>query len=131
MLTSKELKKIAGSKLKDAQVLFANKRYDGAFYNAGYSVECSLKAIIAETIGWPENLDEKKLLNELHSHDLEKLLKNSGKLTDVQTNLTTEWYYVNSYWTPDVRYVRVKNKTKTDAKEMIESCERLCHLILQ
>ena len=39
-----EIRQLAEERLKDAQVLLANERHEGAFYLAGYAVELTLKA---------------------------------------------------------------------------------------
>lgn len=52
MLTRAELLKIAEARLKDAEVLFHSKRYDGAIYLCGYAVEVALKARICSTLHW-------------------------------------------------------------------------------
>ncbi|MBV9327461.1 MAG: HEPN domain-containing protein [Chloroflexi bacterium] len=39
-----EYRRIARAKLADAQVLLRARRYDAAYYLAGYVVECGLKA---------------------------------------------------------------------------------------
>jgi hypothetical protein len=42
------LQQLSEQHLGDAQVLFERKRWPGAYYLAGYSVECALKACIAK-----------------------------------------------------------------------------------
>ncbi len=50
MLDKKEVKKIARARLKDAEVLAASRRYEGAIYLCGYAVELGLKARICKTL---------------------------------------------------------------------------------
>jgi HEPN domain-containing protein len=38
---------LAEARLADAKVRLKNRRYDGAYYLAGYAIECALKACIA------------------------------------------------------------------------------------
>lgn len=49
--------------MDEAKVLYRNKKFDGAFYLAGYSVELLLKAKIGENWGIPNlfDLDDKKM----------------------------------------------------------------------
>ena len=67
MIHRTDLRKLARTRLGDAQKLFESKRYDGAIYLAGYAIELALKARICQTLEWPgfpesrrefENYDE-------------------------------------------------------------------------
>ncbi|MFN4247079.1 MAG: HEPN domain-containing protein [Flavipsychrobacter sp.] len=53
-----EIIKLAWQRLEEADILFNNKMYDGAFYLAGYSVELMLKAKICLRLGIPNLFDE-------------------------------------------------------------------------
>lgn len=85
--------------LRDAEVLAANRRYSGAVYLSGYAVELALKYSICHTMnfksGFPESniefedylsgtrkpllLNIVRKLKDIRHHDLEKLLRHSGK----------------------------------------------------
>lgn len=43
-MTRTELQRLAIERLADARALLTTKRWSGAFYLAGYAVECGLKA---------------------------------------------------------------------------------------
>ncbi len=43
-----DLQNLATIRLRDAEVLLDNGRYDGAYYLLGYVIECALKACIAK-----------------------------------------------------------------------------------
>ena len=43
-----EFQEIANIRLRDAKVLLDNECFDGAYYLAGYVIECALKAWIAK-----------------------------------------------------------------------------------
>src|ERR1044071_398063 len=43
-----EFQKLSRLRVKEAKVLLDNRCYEGAFYLAGYAVECALKACIAK-----------------------------------------------------------------------------------
>jgi HEPN domain-containing protein len=47
-MTRKDLQKLAAIRLKEAKLLLAANAPDGAYYLAGYAVECALKACIAK-----------------------------------------------------------------------------------
>lgn len=48
--------------------------YDGAYYMAGYAVECALKACIAKETR-RHQFPDKKRVDSSHSHDLMQLIK--------------------------------------------------------
>jgi HEPN domain-containing protein len=78
-VTRKELQKLAGLRLREAEVLLENGCPDGAYYLAGYAVECALKACIARKTVRHEFPDLSRARES--SHDLAELLRVAG-LTD-------------------------------------------------
>ena len=88
MLTRAELLKIAEARLKDAEVLFNSKRYDGAIYLCGYAVEVALKARICSTLRWngyPMTSNEFKNFQSFKTHSLDVLLSLSGVESKIKT----------------------------------------------
>ena len=71
---------IAELRLRESKALLATGFPDGAYYLAGYAVECALKACIAKKTR-EHDFPEKKLVNDSHTHDLGKLL-NLAELKD-------------------------------------------------
>ena len=61
MTNPQEIKSLAKQRLKEAEILYENGMFDGAFYLAGYSVELTLKAKICEKLGIPNLFDETNL----------------------------------------------------------------------
>lgn len=88
----------------EARHLLSAGHYSGAYYLAGYTVECALKACICRGIQpgvWPE----KGFSNEIHTHDLAKLLKFAGLDREVAATkqLAVNWNVVKD-WTEVSRY---------------------------
>jgi hypothetical protein len=54
MIPKVELRRRAKAKLKDAEILFLNRRYDGSVYLCGYVIELALKARTCTTLKWPD-----------------------------------------------------------------------------
>lgn len=52
-----DIETLANEKLKDAECLFDNKRYDAAYYLAGYAVELLFKAKVCKTLGIDDFFD--------------------------------------------------------------------------
>lgn len=80
----------------------------GAYYLAGYAIECALKAVIAKRFRADE-IPDKALVNEIYKHDLSKLLSladleaelNAARRAD--SELDRRWSIVKN-WTEQARY---------------------------
>ena len=97
MITTSDLKAIARARLDDARVLLRGKRFDGAVYLSGYSVEVALKSRICRTLKWngfPDTAAEFKGLQSIKTHDLEILLRLSGVEGRIKTKFLAEWSLV-------------------------------------
>jgi hypothetical protein len=83
---------------------------DGAYYLAGYAVECALKACITRLnsqYDWPE----KSFVTDCHTHDIMKLVRLAGieprRLAAVNANaaLRQNWLVVKD-WNEQATYER-------------------------
>jgi len=113
--------------LRDAKVLLGAGRFDGAIYLCGYAVELRLKARICQALKWagyPSSKREFEGLLSFKTHDLDLLLRLSGREQLVKTTLLTEWSAV-ARWNPEARYRRVGTATAADAQIMIQAAEAL------
>ncbi len=106
----KELQDLSKIRLKEATALLELGLFDGAFYLAGYAVECGLKACIAKGTRRGEFPDKKKVESS-HSHNLLQLIKVAG--LDKECSIHAEknpafqsnWDFVQS-WSEQSRYRR-------------------------
>ena len=126
-----ELRKIAQAHIKDAECLFANKRYDGARYLCGYAVELALKARICRHLKWddflPPGLDD-GLYRNLMTHNFDLLLSLTGlEATLKQSPLWRHWGTV-AKWEPELRY-KIRSATMSQADEMIRSTKELVRFL--
>ena len=103
-----DFQKPAVIRLKEARVLLAAELPDGAYYLAGYAVECALKACIAKRTQ-QHDFPDKKLVDKSYSHDVEKLLDAAG-LSDLlkkeiagNEELALDWEAVRE-WSEQSRY---------------------------
>src|ERR1700693_5859100 len=95
LMDRKELQDLSRVRLKEAAALLRLGLFDGAYYLAGYAVECALKACIAKGTQRFEFPDKKKVESS-HSHNLreparvagleEARLERSGNDPDFRTN---------------------------------------------
>ena len=72
VLNRQSFQQLAATRLEDAKILIANERFAGAFYLAGYVVECGLKACICR-LTREHDFPDKKRASDSHSHSLVKL----------------------------------------------------------
>jgi HEPN domain-containing protein len=77
-----ELQQLAEIRLSEAQVLLDAGKFAGAYYLAGYAIECALKACIAKQVR-EFDFPDKKLVQEAYTHDLGQLLRRSGVNADL------------------------------------------------
>lgn len=72
-----EIKQLAWERLAEAEILYQNNKFDGAFYLAGYSVELMLKYKICVNLGVPNLFNtQDSATNAIHSvGELRKTLK--------------------------------------------------------
>lgn len=99
---------LAELRLKEAKLLLEHGLTSGAYYLAGYAVECALKAIIAS--GFRANeIPDKSRVNSIYTHNLKDLLNLAGlkSLLEDDMNesatLRESWATV-SKWSEHARY---------------------------
>jgi HEPN domain-containing protein len=133
-----ELQKMAEERLKDANVLIKGKRWEFAYYAAGYAVECALKScILARMIhtGWvfEERWEAKSCL----THEFGRLASLAGLTEELNNNLkasaaasgefAANWS-VAEKWSVTSRY---EARTKEDATELYAAIADEPHGVLR
>ncbi len=127
MVSILELRRSARARLRDAEVLLAAGRYDGAIYLCGYAIETALKARICRTLKWPGYPDTRKEFERFQSfrtHDFAALLRLSGIENRIKANHFTAWNTVLK-WDPNVRYSAIGSTSSQEAADMIQSTKAL------
>lgn len=103
-----ELEDLAVIRIKEAEVLLAANCYQGAYYLAGYALECTLKACIAKQVK-EFDFPDKKLANDSYTHNLANLLITAGlkqELTDQEKQskeFKLNWALIRE-WSEESRY---------------------------
>jgi HEPN domain-containing protein len=123
-LNRADFQQLSELRLREAQALFAVGLPDGAYYLAGYSVECALKACIAKRTQL-HDFPEKKLAIDSHTHDLRDLLRLALLKNEleqvVQSNpLMEESWTIVQGWSEASRYDR---KTVQEATALLRAVE--------
>ena len=107
--------RLAELRLTEAKLLLDNGQPSGAYYLAGYSVECALKAVIAS--GFRANeIPDKSRVNSIYTHNLKDLLNLAGLRSLLEddmnrsSDLRESWATISTWseqaryeiWTPEV-----------------------------
>lgn len=98
--------------------------YQGAFYLAGYAVECALKACIAKQVR-KFDFPDKKFANDVFTHDLKRLVSLAGLDTILASerslNPTLDRYWSQVLdWNESFRYD--PGITETQARSLCKAC---------
>jgi len=113
-----DLQRLARTRINEAKVLLENGRYEGAYYLAGYAVECALKACIAKQTQRQE-FPDKKRVDDSYTHDLAKLARVANlendlkKETQLNSAFDSYWSFVVG-WSEAARYQFVTPESATN-----------------
>jgi HEPN domain-containing protein len=124
-----DLKKLAMTRLREAKVLLLNGQYSGAYYLAGYAVECGLKACIAKQIK-KFDFPDKKTVIDSYTHDLAALVKVAGLQPSLDLEIQRDqqgfglYWKVVRQWTEQHRYQIIDQKTAEGLVEAISDAKR-------
>jgi HEPN domain-containing protein len=116
--------RISEIRRKEALALLTAGQYPGAYYLVGYAVECALKACVAKQVG-RYDFPDRKLANEVFTHDLEKLMKLSGLAPDLEKEMETNkplelnWAVIKD-WSESARYEIAI--TEAQARDLYSAC---------
>ncbi len=126
-----ELQRLALERMSDAKVLLTARHWSGAYYLAGYAVECALKACIAKLIQ-PEEFPDRTFADKCWTHNLPQLLGLAGLKADLDTatradsSLADNWDTVKE-WSESSCYART---IKADAEDLYEAITDRKHEVL-
>jgi HEPN domain-containing protein len=116
--------RLAGLRLKEAKLLARESEPSGAYYLAGYAIECALKARISRQFRENE-IPNRALVNRIHTHDIAELLRLAGLESELDialgddAELDRRWSIVKS-WNEQARY---EIWTHEDASAMIDAVD--------
>jgi hypothetical protein len=116
-----ELKQLAEDRVLDAQALLAAGRWSGAYYLAGYAVECGLKAcVLAHVERTGIIFVDKKYAEKCWTHDLKELVKLAElevtRAQDCGANPALEANWRKAFaWSEMARY---EQKTEAEARDL-------------
>lgn len=111
--------KLTEIRIKEAKVLLDHKCHEGAYYLAGYAVECALKACIAKRTLLHDFPPKPQVVRDFYQHDIRSLAKMAGLELELNKRLLvvqfkSNWDFVCN-WSEEKRYdTHTSPKTSRD-----------------
>ena len=105
-----DLQQLAEVRVREAECLLQASLCDGAYYLAGYAVECALKACIAKQTR-EHDFPDRTLVNKSYTHDLEALVGVAGLQGELNQRKATDPAFAENWalvagWSEEARYQR-------------------------
>ncbi len=119
-----DLRRLSRLRIREARILLRAGAVQGAYYLAGYAVECALKACIARQFR-RHDIPDRKLVNDVYTHDMDRLLDLAGlrpalqQETVVHPPLRTNWNVAKD-WKETARYD--SSITAQEAQDLYAAC---------
>jgi HEPN domain-containing protein len=119
-----DFKIISDIRIKEAKVLINAGCYHGAYYLAGYAIECALKACIAKKTKRFE-FPDKDFANKVWVHNLSELVKAAELSIDFEKDKNTNKVFESNWvvvkdWNESFRYNL--NITDKKANDFFRAC---------
>jgi HEPN domain-containing protein len=121
-MNRRQLQQLSRIRIRETRTLLNNGNFSGAYYLAGYSIECAIKACISRSIRQSE-IPDKKFIQDCYTHNLRDLVRLAGlenyraTLERTNTNFAANWAIVKE-WKETSRYLTF---TQTQARELYNS----------
>jgi hypothetical protein len=126
-----DFQQLADVRIEEARILLSQGKPDGAYYLAGYAVECALKACICKRTNQYDYPD-KQLALKCYTHDLKALVSVADLMAQLLLDraadplLDANWRVVE-VWDESTRYAR---KTLVEAQRLYDAITDAAHGIL-
>ena len=129
-----DFKQLAQCRLEEAEILLKNRKFSGAYYLAGYSIECALKARVAKQTKQYHFPPEWNVVRDMYTHNLAQLLDKANllevfkreKVRDpqfgVNWNIIKDWTATSRYEVQSQRMARAIVKAISDPHHGVLRC---------
>lgn len=129
--TRAEFQQLAVMRLDEAKVLLAAGKWAGAYYLAGYAVECALKACIARLMR-AEDFPDKNFAAKCYTHNLKELLVHSGLKAPMDAAATGDAILSGNWgiviqWSEETRYHTIN---ESEARDLYTAIDDAAHGVL-
>ena len=120
-----DFQRLANSRIRESRILFNAGEYSGAYYLAGYSVECALKACFAKGVkrfDFPDKTRAGKVFTHKLTDlaELADLKKELSAATQLNVRLGSAWSEVCK-WSEEKRY---SVSTRQEAEAILDAITR-------
>jgi len=130
-----ELQRLSTERIEDARALLDASRWPGAYYLAGYSLECALKSCVLARVERDSGVifEDKGYSQKCWTHDLEKLVTladladERDNATVADPNLAQNWLIAKD-WSESSRY---QISTQLQAEKLFNAISDNTHGVLQ
>ncbi|MGZ8842989.1 MAG: HEPN domain-containing protein [Pyrinomonadaceae bacterium] len=111
--------KLAEIRIREAKVLLDRKCYEGAYYLAGYAVECALKACIAKRTQEHDFPPKPEVVRDYYQHKIESLAKLAGLELELKKRASmVQFKQFHSNWNDVTKWSeQVRYETRIDSKQ--------------
>jgi HEPN domain-containing protein len=132
-LNPTDLRQLAEDRVLDAEALLNSGRWSGAYYLAGYAIECAFKACVAKKTNL-HDFPDKLVAHQAFTHDLVALLSLAGLKLQLQLDTTpvtnpalaANWQHVKN-WDEKARY---QQKTEAEARQLHDAVTHISDGVL-
>ena len=128
MIAKEQLEQLSRLRFHQAKALFEAQQFSGAYYLAGYAIECALKACIAAQLE-PQIIPDWRFIQKIYTHNPATLVSLAGlepervKKALGDTVFAQHWAQVAG-WSEESRYRLVSQEL---AKSMIDAIDDKKH----
>jgi HEPN domain-containing protein len=132
-MNRRDFQELTHIRLAEAKCLFDNGCYPGAYYLAGYVVECALKACIAKRTKRHDFPPDKETVGKIYTHKPQNLLEVAG-LRDLLTaerkmdRKFDQFWALILKWTEESRY---QKRSMQEARDLLEAVTNRQHGLLR
>lgn len=127
-----DLRDLASTRLSEAKALLDQSQWSGAYYLAGYAVECALKACITREFG-KYRVPDLQIVKNSYTHNLVQLINVAKLGTQFQLSIATDekfelnWAVVKD-WNESSRY---SIWTEVQARDLYKAITQRGHGVLR
>jgi hypothetical protein len=133
-VTRAEYRAVAQERLADAQALFSAGRFAGAYYLAGYAIECALKACITRQF-MRHDIPDRELVRRIYVHDLTALVRLAPGLDQALRQERASDQQFEVFWTEVLRWSEstryLATNTRGNAADLITAITDRQHGVLR
>ena len=122
--TFAEFQRLTDTRLAEAKLLLRGGHWDGAYYLAGYAVECAFKVILTTQLTSLGGVPDRGDVSSFYQHNLAEL-RNLAGLESAMTSdpsLKQSWIVITQ-WSERTRYEF--DKTQQQAEDLLTAIEKV------